>query len=145
MKKCPLAHFGSIWAHLGPSLPPPPPRGGLGCGRLAGGGWGGGGARVGWAASGARSGERRPPLSGSGASAPEVVPLHSYPRRGLIGTVSGSLLGPVPAAAPVPGSPPSRLGVVWESSGSRLGAVWESPGSRLGVVWGTSGRRRETS
>ena len=44
-----------------------------------------GGARVGWAASGARSGERRPPLSGSGASAPEVVPLHSYPRRGLTG------------------------------------------------------------
>ena len=45
----------------------------------------GGGPRVGWAASGARSGERRPPLSGSGASAPEVVPLHSYPRRGLTG------------------------------------------------------------
>ncbi len=47
-------------------------------------GEGGEGARVGWAASGARSGERRPPLSGSGASAPEVVLLHSYPRRGLI-------------------------------------------------------------
>jgi len=81
-------HFGALWVHLGPfgpPLAPLPPRGGLGCGRLAGGGWGGGGARVGWAASGARSGERRPPLSGSGASAPEVVPLHSYPRRGLIG------------------------------------------------------------
>ncbi len=80
-----LGPFGSIWAHLAPLAPPSPPRGGLGCGRLAGGGWGGGGARDGWAASGARSGERRPPLSGSGASAPEVVPLHSYPRRGLTG------------------------------------------------------------
>jgi len=76
-----LDPFGPIWA---PRSPPPEGRPGLwtaGWGRM-----GRGGARVGWAASGARSGERRPPLSGSGASAPEVVPLHSYPRRGLTGT-----------------------------------------------------------
>ena len=53
-----------------------------------------GGDKVGWAASGARAGERRPPLSGSGASAPEVVPLHSYPRRGLTGIIVIKSLNP---------------------------------------------------
>ena len=83
VKKCTFAHFGSIWAHL----PPPPPRGAARAvdGWLGEDGEGGGQGLAGQPAVPDR--ERRPPLSGSGASAPEVVPLHSYPRRGLTGKV----------------------------------------------------------
>ena len=83
-------HLSALWVHLDPldPLAPPPPGGAPGL-WTAGWGWMGRGAEtnVGWAASGASAAERRPPLSGSGASARQSrksFPFTPIPAGGLL-------------------------------------------------------------
>ena len=86
-----LGPFGAFWS---PGSPPPQEVAGAGDDRRPGEGgeWGGGAGGVAGAASGSRAGELSIESSWcQRAPRPEVVPLHSYPRRGLTGITSAGL------------------------------------------------------